>query len=398
LEIVDLGEAWALVEVTTAASEGQPALRQTRLYRQTELGWVRAAPSAVCWGGTRRLESAYFIFHYYARDEDAVNAAAAKLDALYPRLVHAFFAGPLPAAKQVVEVTPAQMPGRLATQDYAMLVTTHVFRPGQPVEVYTGPAPAGASATVVVASPGAYLAPETVGDADLVAQAVFLALVHDLTAQAQQAYAIPTAWAPLVDGVRLWQVWQADLPLSVWREPVVRWVFGDPPGSGVNAMEPAFGAELCIHHRLWTATPMTLRIPIYCLVRTGSAVMLGWSEFLVAALGQSQPISAYDPRYIEDLLTGAEVVSPTGGKDWVLWPGTAVALSTVVEYVAATYGADTLPALLAALPDHQSWATLVSAVFGVSAAEFEAGWRAYLADVYGVRDAAGKLTLQDGAR
>lgn len=37
---------------------------------------------------------------------------------------------------------------------------------------------------------------------------------------------------------------------------------------------------------------------------------------------------------------------------------------------------------IAALGDHGDWESLVPAVFGVSAAGFEAGWQAYLADHY----------------
>ena len=40
------------------------------------------------------------------------------------------------------------------------------------------------------------------------------------------------------------------------------------------------------------------------------------------------------------------------------------------------------PVLLAALGEHTSWQTLIPAIFDVSAAEFEAGWQAYLAERY----------------
>lgn len=58
--------------------------------------------------------------------------------------------------------------------------------------------------------------------------------------------------------------------------------------------------------------------------------------------------------------------------------------STVVEYGVTAYGRDRLAPLLDALDEHESWETLVPAVFGVSAAEFEAGWRDHLAAEYGV--------------
>ena len=68
------------------------------------------------------------------------------------------------------------------------------------------------------------------------------------------------------------------------------------------------------------------------------------------------------------------------------YPGYAVALATLIEYAVATYGRERLPMLLAGMGHYDSWETLLPAVYGVSAAEFEAGWRAYLQAHYGVSD------------
>jgi hypothetical protein len=43
--------------------------------------------------------------------------------------------------------------------------------------------------------------------------------------------------------------------------------------------------------------------------------------------------------------------------------------------------------LVAGLGQYESWDTLLLAVYGISAAEFEAGWQAYLAAHYGVSPA-----------
>jgi hypothetical protein len=67
-----------------------------------------------------------------------------------------------------------------------------------------------------------------------------------------------------------------------------------------------------------------------------------------------------------------------------LHPAETVALATVMEYAAATYGPERVPLLLTEAGRQESWATLIPAVFGVSADEFEAGWQAYLATSYGV--------------
>ena len=69
---------------------------------------------------------------------------------------------------------------------------------------------------------------------------------------------------------------------------------------------------------------------------------------------------------------------------WLHQAGRRVALATLVEYVVATYGRERLPALVAGLGQYESWDTLLPAVFGVSATEFEAGWQAYLVAHYTV--------------
>ena len=60
----------------------------------------------------------------------------------------------------------------------------------------------------------------------------------------------------------------------------------------------------------------------------------------------------------------------------------SIALATVIEYAAATYGPETIPRLLAAASEHTSWQTLIPAVFAMPAADFEAGWHRYLAQEY----------------
>jgi hypothetical protein len=61
-----------------------------------------------------------------------------------------------------------------------------------------------------------------------------------------------------------------------------------------------------------------------------------------------------------------------------------VALATVLEYAAVTYGPEHIPILIGEASGHEGWVPLIPAVFGVSADEFEAGWRAYLAEQYAI--------------
>lgn len=68
-------------------------------------------------------------------------------------------------------------------------------------------------------------------------------------------------------------------------------------------------------------------------------------------------------------------------------PGQTVAVATLIEYAVATYGRERLPAFVAGLGQYERWEMLIPAVYGVSAAEFEAGWQAYLTAQYGVATA-----------
>jgi hypothetical protein len=70
------------------------------------------------------------------------------------------------------------------------------------------------------------------------------------------------------------------------------------------------------------------------------------------------------------------------------WPGRWVGnvfAETVIAYAVATYGHERLPALLQGLSEYGTWETLIPAVFGVPADDFEAGWQAYLAARYEVQ-------------
>jgi hypothetical protein len=58
---------------------------------------------------------------------------------------------------------------------------------------------------------------------------------------------------------------------------------------------------------------------------------------------------------------------------------------TIIEYVVAAHGREQLPVLIAAMGQHTHTGSLIPATFGVSVAEFEAGWQSYLAEQYGVK-------------
>ncbi len=106
IELLNLGKDWALIQVVIRIAGETVAYRQTRLYQQTSLGWVRVAPTTEHWGTSHQLESRYFIFHYFTPDAAAVEAAADRLDLLYPTLYATFFPEPPDTHKLVVSVEP----------------------------------------------------------------------------------------------------------------------------------------------------------------------------------------------------------------------------------------------------------------------------------------------------
>ena len=61
-----------------------------------------------------------------------------------------------------------------------------------------------------------------------------------------------------------------------------------------------------------------------------------------------------------------------------------LAFVALIEYAIQTYGVGRLPLLLAGLQQSVTWESLIFSVFDVSIEEFEAGWRAWLAEEYGV--------------
>ena len=63
-----------------------------------------------------------------------------------------------------------------------------------------------------------------------------------------------------------------------------------------------------------------------------------------------------------------------------------VAAMTIFLYAVETYGAERLPAFLEAPGDHRGWTGVLPAAYGVTAEAFEAGWRGWLAEAFGVEE------------
>lgn len=338
----------AVVSVITTAKLGDPAFRQTRFYQHTAAGWRQTEPDAALWGPTRTLETPYFVYHFRTHDAPAVMAVAPRLDALYTTLHRNFGLLLTPGdAKQVIDVRVTQDPG-------AALPWFDV-----------------ADDLFIVASPARYLAPVTLTDVALLEQTLALPLLAAVLTRASQQYGIQESRQTILSGLRLWHVWEMDLPLAAWREEIVQWLYADLTVATPERLVvlPQHYIDLCLAHKLWLWAPAQLGIPLAC-------TDLDRDSWSFSAWGPHDP-----PLHLQQIALQAP---PEESHPVSSHRGQKVALATLIAYAVATYGRETLPILVAGLSQHENWATLIPAVYGVSATEFEAGWQTYLAVQYGI--------------
>lgn len=335
LHVLALQGEWAVVNIPTTG--------QTRSYQRTARGWQQSQEFAEDWGEPQQQETPSFRWHYHAQDAPVVAIVAPRIETLYTTLRHDFAlsAVPLPE-KLMIEVSPSSLVAQPAA-----------FSAGQP--------------RLLVPTPALYRTAIALRDGDVLAQSIALPLLNAVMLQAQAQYGLAATWQPMMQGLRLWQLWHWDLPLATWRAPVVQWLYADrfqneaaqPPGL------PAGYAALCADHALWRISPMQLGIPLLCTDFDKAA----WYR---AVWGERLP-----PTHLAQLMAPLSVALP--GDLPTPHPsepyGRAVALATLLDYAVVTYGRDRLPRLVAGLGEYADWETLLPAVYGVSAAEFEAGWR-----------------------
>jgi hypothetical protein len=355
VDSIDVQDNMSVARLVVPAKDGAPAFRQTHFYRRTADGWQPTAPDDELWGPVRRLETPSFVFHFRQNDAAAVIAAASHLEEIYNTLRHDFGATLTSNAnKPIIEVSVTQAPG-----DASWFI---------------------APERIVVASPARYQAPVELADADLLAQSLALPLLDVVLAQASRRHAPDTRWEPLLGALQLWEMWHMDLPLAVWRDDLVRWLYDDLASTipGKSLRLPEHYEELCAAHRRWLLYPVQIGIPLTCIETKTEMEYLALLHPLGARSRLDQfilPVSA-DP-YVEAASKGYQTT----------YAGQTIALATLIDYAVVTYGRERLPTLVASLGQYQRWDTLLPAAFGISAAEFEAGWQAYLMEQYNV-DAA----------
>ncbi len=199
-------------------------------------------------------------------------------------------------------------------------------------------------------------------------QSLALPLVEDMLVQAATDYGVQPAWQMMWGGLRLWQLWDLDLPLAAWQNEVARWLLAEPMQEyGVYPQLPGHYTELCAQHRLWMASPAEIGIPLLCQVsRSGN------EDWLMSAYVPSRAPMYLPARYPPEY---DRMMTDIYGYNHL---DEAVAVETLIEYAVTTYGRAQLPALVAGLGQYTSWDTLIPAVYGVPVVEFQAGWQAYV--------------------
>jgi hypothetical protein len=231
---------------------------------------------------------------------------------------------------------------------------------------------------IVVPSPALLSVPVEMTDATVFYQSLVYPLTSLTTTEYTRHYSgqwktgiVP--WWPVMAAMRLWILWDDGGPLADGRKEIVSWLYQNGQALGADTLQPLLPEgydRLCRIHRVWGLTPADLSIPLTCNELTSSQ----WSPWI----NPSMP----------DRLTGISYYTDYSYQSGYFPAGTEsiagpIAMETVIEYIVATYGRAYLPRLVAALGDHSSFHQLIPAVFGISAVEFEDGWRAYLAERYG---------------
>lgn len=298
-------------------------------------GGQAASLPARLWGNEQTFRSKFFTIHVQRSDGAASQEAVARLDERYLAVRRAF--GPS------VETT------------------------GERIRVNVGPQPGFSDRgqqRMQILSPVELVIPPSVTAGDVLVQSVQNVLVDWTVMEMLLSQTKPTAGEislSMVNGLRLWGLWQAGGPLAESRNAQMRAGFL-PSRENAQAVAP-----LCELHSLTRpdSLPVDFGLPCLWLARVAAGEGGVAGEWIGLP-----PISAVTS------VVGDDSTRETGGS--------AIVLASLLEYATQTYGPGRLRLLLRDAGRYPSWQTLIPAVFDVSAEEFEAGWRVWLAEEYGL--------------
>jgi hypothetical protein len=321
------------------------AYRETRFYQRSQDSWQRIDPDPLLLGADKTLQIAHFVILYKEVDADAVYATAPKLEQLYAKL------------ERVLALPLAD-----STSTYT-------------IEVVTDKIPSGynfgfSSQKLQVPSPTLLSVPAQMTAATILYQSMVYPLARKLVMEAVQVpqyqvqYGI-LSWRPTQNALTLWLLWDDGGPLATGREEVVRWVYQNSQSDERKEYTPLPDgyALLCRTYRMWAITPRDVFIPLFCND------------------GDKRLLLTHDYADMSFLLPLRLNTANGNDMDADLFTRT-VLTETVIEYIVATYGPERMRRFVTAIGDYESLDTLIPPIFNVSPSEFEAGWRAYLAQHY----------------
>lgn len=343
----------AIARVRVTNRETGFTFRESRFYRETADGWLRSQPEPTLWGDPQELESAYFVFHFHQRDGAAVAEAAPVLDAAYVHM-YTVLGLPLPAAP----ITDSKIQVHVATGG---------GRPASDPSAETGQ-------HIWVNSPQWVRLPDQLSEGDALAEVVSFSLRRRLVRKVLWLHGEqfePTE--EFESGLRLWLAWEETALLDAYAAELVRWLYSNISDSPpcLPFIYPEIGALL----NAWEVGPLTLPMIFYCT-----------NESLPPF-----PASGRPPTTLRHLpLTVArgqmEYSGGVGLSEQLhsSQTGRSIAIATVLQYAAQTYGSTSVSALVQAAREGGNWHTAIPQIFGISAESFEAGWWAWLAEEYGI--------------
>ncbi|MCL4833009.1 MAG: hypothetical protein KJZ86_11225 [Caldilineaceae bacterium] len=353
VEIVDfvLAGDRAMAQVRLTDRSSGAAYRESRFYRETGQGWLRSQPTAEVWGESRTLESEYFVFTYGRLDGPAVMEAAALLDRAFVHM-HTTLGQVLPVATG----PEGKVAVHLAMQGVSY---NPWYSSGKPLAVN---------------SPRLMRLPQGVTEGQALAESVAVSLrraaVNRRIAPLHRFYQ-PTP--EFLSGLRLWLAWEEALVHADYRREIVLWLYANGP-DGPQIAPTSYG-ELCELVCAWEMVAPVVPMTFYCSAdRFPPSFALRPPTVLhQLLLGINRELLAYEAS--PDPLTGGLYASRLGQP---------IAIATLLEYTAHTYGQAGVVALLQAAQEGETWHSAPPQIFGVPAADFEAGWWAWLAAEYGV--------------
>lgn len=298
------------------------------------------------WGAERELESNHFHFRFRQRDAKTVEAAAPELDLIYEELWQSWGVPIAPTTKIAVQIS----------EQYVRSDLPYLPR-------YFD--------KLTISSPALYPTIEPWTQTDLFIQSVVLLLIDQLLAEAVDFYAIGTARDPVLEGLRLWQLWDLALPIAEQKARLLHWIYVDLPTWQPESDLPVPDnyERLCTIHTLWMSYPAQLQIPILCTEQDRSPL-----RFAPEVLHHppTELPWLHNPHYVDEEADGQLRMRLDPH------PGEVLALAMLFDYLTTEHGRGKLPDLLTKLNRYRSWDNLLPAVYTVSKETIENGWQLHL--------------------